>query len=153
MDSRFRGSDGFEAGNPGCGSGRLGQPGGVEAGAVGEGGDRAQPLLGEHLERVAAAFDHPLYGEPAQHPVDVNRGEAGGVADILLGERQLHRPIVGEPEQPPIYLGMGSGDAYGGLMAALAILRDRRLRLPEEQPAPGSAAGTRATSAPPPRPP
>lgn len=29
---------------------------------------------------------------------------------------------LGEPGQPPIYLGMGSGDAYGGLMAALAIL-------------------------------
>jgi crotonobetainyl-CoA:carnitine CoA-transferase CaiB-like acyl-CoA transferase len=29
---------------------------------------------------------------------------------------------LGEPGQPPVYLGMGSGDAYGGLMAALAIL-------------------------------
>ena len=29
---------------------------------------------------------------------------------------------LGEPGQPPIYLGMGSGDAYGGLLAALAIL-------------------------------
>ena len=29
---------------------------------------------------------------------------------------------LGEPDQPPIYLGMGSGDAYGGLMAALAIM-------------------------------
>jgi crotonobetainyl-CoA:carnitine CoA-transferase CaiB-like acyl-CoA transferase len=29
---------------------------------------------------------------------------------------------LGEPNEPPIYLGMGSGDAYGGLMAALAIL-------------------------------
>jgi crotonobetainyl-CoA:carnitine CoA-transferase CaiB-like acyl-CoA transferase len=29
---------------------------------------------------------------------------------------------LGEPGEPPIYLGMGSGDAYGGLMAALAIL-------------------------------
>ena len=28
---------------------------------------------------------------------------------------------LGEPGQPPIYLGMGSGDAMGGLMAALAI--------------------------------
>ena len=28
---------------------------------------------------------------------------------------------LGEPGQPPIYLGMGSGDAYGGLMAALGI--------------------------------
>jgi crotonobetainyl-CoA:carnitine CoA-transferase CaiB-like acyl-CoA transferase len=29
---------------------------------------------------------------------------------------------LGEPKQPPIYLGMGSGDAYGGLMAALGIV-------------------------------
>ena len=29
---------------------------------------------------------------------------------------------LGEPGQPPIYLGMGSGDAYGGLMGALGIL-------------------------------
>ena len=28
---------------------------------------------------------------------------------------------VGEPGQPPIYLGMGSGDAYGGIMSAFAI--------------------------------
>jgi crotonobetainyl-CoA:carnitine CoA-transferase CaiB-like acyl-CoA transferase len=29
---------------------------------------------------------------------------------------------LGEPGEPPIYLGMGSGDAYGGLMAALGIM-------------------------------
>lgn len=29
---------------------------------------------------------------------------------------------LGEPGQPPIYLGMGSGDAYGGLLGALGIL-------------------------------
>jgi crotonobetainyl-CoA:carnitine CoA-transferase CaiB-like acyl-CoA transferase len=29
---------------------------------------------------------------------------------------------LGEPGQPPIYLGMGSGDAMGGLMAAFAIM-------------------------------
>lgn len=29
---------------------------------------------------------------------------------------------LGEPGQPPIYLGMGSGDAMGGMMAALGIL-------------------------------
>ena len=29
---------------------------------------------------------------------------------------------LGEPAQPPIYLGMGSGDAYGGLMSALGIV-------------------------------
>lgn len=28
---------------------------------------------------------------------------------------------LGEPGQPPIYLGMGSGDAYGGIMSALGI--------------------------------
>jgi len=29
---------------------------------------------------------------------------------------------LGEPGQPPIYLGMGSGDAYGGIMSAFAIV-------------------------------
>jgi len=29
---------------------------------------------------------------------------------------------LGEPGQPPIYLGMGSGDAYGGLMSALGVM-------------------------------
>ena len=29
---------------------------------------------------------------------------------------------LGEPGQPPIYLGMGSGDAYGGLLGAFGIL-------------------------------
>jgi crotonobetainyl-CoA:carnitine CoA-transferase CaiB-like acyl-CoA transferase len=29
---------------------------------------------------------------------------------------------LGEPGQPPIYLGMGSGDAIGGLMSALGVL-------------------------------
>jgi crotonobetainyl-CoA:carnitine CoA-transferase CaiB-like acyl-CoA transferase len=29
---------------------------------------------------------------------------------------------LGEPGQPPIYIGMGSGDAYGGLMSALGIM-------------------------------
>jgi crotonobetainyl-CoA:carnitine CoA-transferase CaiB-like acyl-CoA transferase len=29
---------------------------------------------------------------------------------------------LGEPGEPPIYLGMGSGDAYGGLMSALGVL-------------------------------
>jgi crotonobetainyl-CoA:carnitine CoA-transferase CaiB-like acyl-CoA transferase len=29
---------------------------------------------------------------------------------------------LGEPGEPPIYLGMGSGDAYGGLLSALGIL-------------------------------
>jgi crotonobetainyl-CoA:carnitine CoA-transferase CaiB-like acyl-CoA transferase len=28
---------------------------------------------------------------------------------------------LGEPGEPPIYLGMGSGDAYGGMMSALGI--------------------------------
>lgn len=28
---------------------------------------------------------------------------------------------LGEPGQPPIYMGMGSGDAYGGIMSALGI--------------------------------
>jgi crotonobetainyl-CoA:carnitine CoA-transferase CaiB-like acyl-CoA transferase len=31
-------------------------------------------------------------------------------------------PRLGEPGQPPIYLGMGSGDAFGGLLSALGIM-------------------------------
>ncbi|MFN8544467.1 MAG: CoA transferase [Candidatus Binatia bacterium] len=31
-------------------------------------------------------------------------------------------PRLGEPGQPPIYVGMGSGDAMGGLMCALGIM-------------------------------
>lgn len=31
-------------------------------------------------------------------------------------------PRLGEPGEPPIYLGMGSGDAFGGLLSALGIL-------------------------------
>ncbi|MCK0508153.1 CaiB/BaiF CoA transferase family protein [Aromatoleum anaerobium] len=29
---------------------------------------------------------------------------------------------LGEPSEPPVYLGMGSGDAYGGVMSALGIV-------------------------------
>lgn len=29
---------------------------------------------------------------------------------------------LGEPGQPPVYLGMGSGDAYGGIMSAFGIM-------------------------------
>lgn len=29
---------------------------------------------------------------------------------------------LGEPGQPPIYMGMGSGDAYGGIMSAMGIV-------------------------------
>ena len=35
---------------------------------------------------------------------------------------------LGEPEQPPVYLGVGSGDAYGGMMSALGILLALRRR-------------------------
>jgi crotonobetainyl-CoA:carnitine CoA-transferase CaiB-like acyl-CoA transferase len=35
---------------------------------------------------------------------------------------------LGEPGQPPIYLGMGSGDAIGGLMTALGVLLALQVR-------------------------
>ena len=37
-------------------------------------------------------------------------------------------PRLGEPGQPPVYLGVGSGDAYGGMMSALGILLALRRR-------------------------
>jgi crotonobetainyl-CoA:carnitine CoA-transferase CaiB-like acyl-CoA transferase len=49
---------------------------------------------------------------------------------------------LGEPGQPPIYLGMGSGDAYGGIMSALGIA----LRfISAIAPATGSASMPRST--------
>jgi crotonobetainyl-CoA:carnitine CoA-transferase CaiB-like acyl-CoA transferase len=53
-------------------------------------------------------------------------GPFGGVAkpsfDMTVQALTGLMSRLGEPGQPPIYLGMGSGDAIGGLMAAYGIL-------------------------------
>jgi crotonobetainyl-CoA:carnitine CoA-transferase CaiB-like acyl-CoA transferase len=52
------------------------------------------------------------------HAVEVNRPSYDINVQALTGIMTRQ----GEPGQPPIYLGMGSGDTYGGIMSALGIL-------------------------------
>lgn len=52
------------------------------------------------------------------HAVEVNRPSYDINVQALTGIMTRQ----GEPGQPPIYLGMGSGDTYGGMMSALGIM-------------------------------
>ena len=53
-------------------------------------------------------------------------GRLGGVSkpsfDMTVQALTGVMARLGEPGQPPIYIGMGSGDAYGGIMSALGIM-------------------------------
>ncbi len=59
----------------------------------------------------AVASGYGQYGENTKPSFDMTVQALTGLMTRL-----------GEPGQPPIYLGMGSGDAIGGLMAALGVL-------------------------------
>jgi len=52
------------------------------------------------------------------HAREINRPSFDNAVQALTGLMTRQ----GEPGEPPIYLGMGSGDTYGGLMSALGIL-------------------------------
>ncbi|MED5262094.1 MAG: CoA transferase [Myxococcota bacterium] len=52
------------------------------------------------------------------HAVEVNRPSYDINVQALTGIMTRQ----GEPGEPPIYLGMGSGDTYGGMMSALGIM-------------------------------
>ncbi len=52
------------------------------------------------------------------HATEVNRPSYDINVQALTGIMTRQ----GEPGQPPIYLGMGSGDTYGGMMSALGIM-------------------------------
>ena len=52
------------------------------------------------------------------HALEINRPSYDINVQALTGIMTRQ----GEPGEPPIYLGMGSGDTYGGLMSALGIL-------------------------------
>lgn len=53
-------------------------------------------------------------------------GRFGGVSkpsfDLTVQALTGAMSRLGEPGEPPVYLGMGSGDAYGGIMSALGIM-------------------------------
>jgi crotonobetainyl-CoA:carnitine CoA-transferase CaiB-like acyl-CoA transferase len=52
------------------------------------------------------------------HAIEVNRPSYDINVQALTGLMTRQ----GEPGQPPIYLGMGSGDTYGGILSALGIM-------------------------------
>jgi crotonobetainyl-CoA:carnitine CoA-transferase CaiB-like acyl-CoA transferase len=60
------------------------------------------------------------------HATNTGHGQKGGVNkpsfDINVQALTGIMTRQGEPGQPPIYLGMGSGDAYGGIMSAFGIM-------------------------------
>ena len=60
------------------------------------------------------------------HATNTGHGQKGHVEkpsfDINVQALTGIMARQGEPGQPPIYLGMGSGDAYGGIMSAFAIM-------------------------------
>jgi len=78
---------------------------------------RAWGLTWEKLQEVNPRLVYAMntgYG----HAREVNRPSYDINVQALTGLMTRQ----GEPGQPPIYLGMGSGDTYGGLMSALGIL-------------------------------
>jgi crotonobetainyl-CoA:carnitine CoA-transferase CaiB-like acyl-CoA transferase len=60
------------------------------------------------------------------HATNTGHGQRGSINkpsfDINVQALTGIMTRQGEPGQPPIYLGMGSGDAYGGIMSAFAIM-------------------------------
>jgi hypothetical protein len=59
----------------------------------------------EDHELPVMELNDPLVSQIAQYPVDVNAGETGGIADMLLRQRQLHlfgpmpRPLGAIPNE------------------------------------------------------
>src|SRR3990170_7513492 len=71
-------------------------------------------------ERLSAANPRLIYAGASGY------GRYGGMTkpsfDMTVQALTGLMSRLGEPGQPPIYLGMGSGDAIGGLMSALGVL-------------------------------
>lgn len=79
-------------------------------------------LMGWNLsyEKLAAVNPRIVYA------TNTGYGRFGGVSrpsfDMTVQALTGIMARLGEPGEPPIYLGMGSGDAYGGMMSALGIV-------------------------------
>jgi crotonobetainyl-CoA:carnitine CoA-transferase CaiB-like acyl-CoA transferase len=81
----------------------------------------------EVLENFDIGFDKLSGINPGLiYATNTGYGRFGGVTkpsfDMTVQALTGLMSRLGEPGQPPIYLGMGSGDAYGGLMSALGIM-------------------------------
>ena len=71
-------------------------------------------------------------------------GRLGGVSkpsfDMTVQALTGIMARLGEPGQPPIYLGMGSGDAFGGIMSAFGIVLALYSAIVAARPVPGRFA-------------
>jgi crotonobetainyl-CoA:carnitine CoA-transferase CaiB-like acyl-CoA transferase len=76
--------------------------------------------LGLTYEKLRAVNPRLVYATNTGygHAIEVNRPSYDINVQALTGIMTRQ----GEPGQPPIYLGMGSGDTYGGILSALGIL-------------------------------
>lgn len=81
----------------------------------------------ENLERWEVTYEHLGVINPRLiYAICTGYGFRGRITrpsfDLTVQALTGIMARLGEPGEPPIYLGMGSGDAMGGLMAALGIL-------------------------------
>jgi len=84
-------------------------------------------LAPQMLEKVNLGYDKLSAINPQLvYATNTGYGRFGGVSkpsfDMTVQALTGIMARLGEPGQPPIYLGMGSGDAYGGIMSALGIM-------------------------------
>ena len=78
------------------------------------------PGLGLDYETLSAINPELIYvtNSGYGHAGDFNKPSFDMTVQALTGIMSKQ----GEPGEPPIYLGLGAGDAYGGLMSALGIM-------------------------------
>ena len=78
------------------------------------------PSLGLDYETLSAINPRLIYATNSGYGImsSINKPSFDMTVQALTGIMAR----LGEPGQPPIYLGLGAGDAYGGLMGALGIL-------------------------------
>ncbi|PLW69173.1 CaiB/BaiF CoA transferase family protein [Pseudohalioglobus lutimaris] len=78
------------------------------------------------LAKMNLSFDQLSAINPRLvYATNTGYGRFGGVSkpsfDMTVQALTGAMARLGEPGQPPIYMGMGSGDAYGGIMSAMGI--------------------------------
>ena len=78
------------------------------------------------LEKMNLSYDKLVEHNPQLiYVTNTGYGRVGGVSrpsfDMTVQALTGAMARLGEPGQPPIYMGMGSGDAYGGIMSAFGV--------------------------------
>ena len=84
-------------------------------------------MMPTFLDKVGLSYDKLKEINPKLiYATNTGYGKFGGMMkpsfDMTVQALTGVMARLGEPGEPPIYLGMGSGDAYGGIMSAFAVL-------------------------------